>query len=154
MKICHMNLFFGCRTPSMLQTIKSLFFCLVTLRAIGDSYRVGYIFILKYRINPPIWRPVFEIWISGSIFLFEKLLPFSPPEIAIFFLDFFSFLFWQKNISNWNRDLGLTPFNVKIYCFSDVFSAASHLTHFFEKPQKFLFSPQKLRFFEIFFYFG
>ena len=64
---------------------------LVTKRAIGGSYGVGYNFILKYRLKPPIWYPIFEIWTSGSIFFLLIWItgPVFPYKIVILAINFF-----------------------------------------------------------------
>ena len=114
-------------------------FFLVTLRVIGDSYSVGYIFILKYRLQPPIWCPVFEIWTTGSIFFFSrKNRSRSPrPKSRCFFRSFYFFILVKKKISDWDRDSGLLPLDVKIYRLSDAFFQLPPTSpHFFGKPQK------------------
>ena len=147
-KICHMNLLFGCCTPSFLQAIKS-HFSLLTLHAIGDSYSVGYIFVLKYRSQPPIWCPVFEIWTFGpSANTAPKPIPFSPPKMVIFGDFFYFFILAKKYISNWDRDLGLPPSDVKFHCLSDgFFSRLLPPPTFLKIPknlQKIQFSPHLL----------
>ena len=91
---------------------------------------------------PSYWN--LNIW-KYSIYSLENPVPFSPPKSRIFAIIFF---LAKKKVSNWDRDLGFPPLDVKIYHLSDVFFSRLPPPPTFLKnpknPQKIPFSPPLL----------